>query len=262
MIQKVRGDNPPKFTFYHLPRERTKLYYGIELETGISTTSKRDVEYFTNILPDFVWPKWDGSILTGRKIKNDSDIEIVSHPATYKWLKANTKIWNKILDLRKKGLLSYIPGSCGMHIHIDKRAFKKSHKERFIGFIYKHQDFSHFISQRGPHMQYCSLNTNYLNEILSGYGGDKSTAINCCRPYTIEVRLFRGTLNKVSFWKNIEFCHSLYLWTKDHNQLMLTNYLDYISNKDYPNLNKWLDHYQEGLKGILKNASSTCSISS
>lgn len=247
-----RRYNNPKLTFYRLPQERTKLYYGIELETGISTKSNKEVEYFLEALPDFVWPKYDGSISDSFKVKFGSDIEIVSHPTTYRWLKANAKAWNKILSLRKSGLLSYLPGSCGMHIHLAKKAFTKSHKRRFITFIFANKGFSHFISQRGPHIEYCSLDlgVDHVNSIINHNDGDKSVAVNCYKPHTIEVRIFRGTLDKIAFWKNIEFCDALYYYTKTHTNPNVKEFLTYISNHNYPNMLKWLKKYKDRLKEV------------
>ena len=238
-LLKVRGENPT-FTFYHMPRERSRLFLGIELETGVKRGSRKDVNWYLDQIPDFMWPKHDGSIC------NDTvgeDIEICSHPATFKWLKANRKEWDGIFKLRKHGLLSWEAGSCGMHIHMSKAPFTKKHACRFADFIYHNEAFSRFISGRRD-TYWCSLDVD--DEDFANNWEDPCHEYWAVAPrrHTLEIRLFRGTLNPVTFWKNVEFIHALYHWTKSasrKNYESVPAFLEYVSKRsDCTNFHKWL----------------------
>ena len=72
---------------------------------------------------------------------------------------------------------------------------------------------SEFISKLSgrpinPNSQYCQTRT-----IKSAVDGtipfdSKYQALNISKPDTIELRIFRGTINPLSFMKNIEFAHA------------------------------------------------------
>ena len=53
---------------------------------------------------------------------------------------------------------------------------------------------------------------------------ERYVAINLKNSQTIEIRIFRGTLNFNSFMKNIEFAHALFMYTKE-------NKTDYLFDK-------------------------------
>ena len=189
---------------------RYNLYFGIELEIE---SNGNDIASAIYNLPDFVYAKADSSISDG--------FEIVSHPCTYKWLRENPEKWNQILDLRKGGFRSYNTDTCGIHIHLSKNYFGTWHLYKFLKLFYENPQFILRISQRDE----CDLNTwatlnqkhpfNQTDESLIYKAKNKRgnyqrhTAINLQNRYTIEIRIFKGTLNPRSFWKNIEFVKAI-----------------------------------------------------
>lgn len=203
--------NPKPFCYCNLPNEKTKLYFGIELEIE----DRKDVKWHTIIgdLPEFVYCKSDGSLSNG--------FEIVSHPATFNWLKHHKTEWDKILSLRQKGFASQETNTCGMHIHLSKNAFSNCHLYKFMRFIYRNKSFVKQISQRDSVQElerWASLKeTKHITarrakNKCNAYC-DRHIGINLLREKSVEIRIFKGTLVPDFFWKNIEFCKALYDFT-------------------------------------------------
>ena len=73
--------------------------------------------------------------------------------------------------------------------------------------------------------------------------GDKYYATNLLHSDTIEVRIFRGTLNEQAFRKNLEFVKSVADWIKvtdNNNYLDFKNYWKFAKSGNYPNLVNWV----------------------
>lgn len=233
----------PELTFYETIKDkRTELFYGIELEVEVLPEFR--VPDVIKRLPDFTYVKSDSSINRG--------FEIVTHPATYNWLLEHTDDWQNILDIRNYGCRSYNTETCGMHIHMSKAAFGRHHLYRYLYFIYNpvNKIAISQISQRKDELleRWSGFNNDleviknkaiFRNEV-----GDRHTAVGLGRRATVELRIFRGTLNPHGFWKNIEFAHALYNFTKDNglNSMIWVMFIAYVkaNKQDYPNLNKFL----------------------
>ena len=231
----------PQFKFYKTNRDKRELlYFGIELEIESNGSDKREA---VESLSACVYAKADSSIMNG--------FEIVSHPMTYNWLMDNHNIWDKILELRKKGWRSYDTESCGMHIHLSKNAFGNYHLYKFMKLFYDNSDFILRFSQRkGVHLnQWASLNDNEQNIIYKARNKnrgreDRHTAVNLGREFSVEIRVFRGTLNPLSFWKNIEFTKALFDFSRDYslecmNELAFRDFIRF-EKKRYPNLHSFM----------------------
>lgn len=231
----------PQFKFYKTDKDKRELlYFGIELEVESNGNDKREA---VESLPSCVYVKADSSIMDG--------FEIVSHPMTYNWIRDNYSIWNKILDLRKKGWRSYDTESCGMHIHLSKNAFGNYHLYKFMKLFYDNRDFILRFSQRKDmHLDHWaalndreqSIKYKARNKCMGG--ADRHTAINLEREFSVEVRVFRGTLNPCSFWKNIEFTKALFDFSKDYSlesmcEIEFRNFVRF-KRKRYPNLHSFI----------------------
>lgn len=240
------------YTFYKLDNEpHNSIYFGIELEAGMFKCVNFTEEILDEIDADYFILKDDSSIGDCERIVYST--EIVSHPMTYNWLKAHQDVWNKVLELRKKGLRSYVTNSCGIHIHLSKKPFTEKHLYRFMKMIYSYKKFTSFISQRRKH-QLKSWSSVEDGENLKKKAKDKYyikryTAVNLGNDDTIEIRIFRGTLCPRSFWKNIEYIQALIEFTaiSKVKELTIKNFLLYISNKknEFPNLYSWLKDKQK-----------------
>ena len=241
------------FTYFKTLREPryngNLLYFGIELEVGCE-----DNVNFSNILGDYT-PRivmlTDDCSIYNNEI--EYGVELVSHPATFNWLNENRNIWNDILRrFRRNGIQSFTTETCGIHIHLSKNAFTHSHMYNFLKMIYEYPKFTKFISQRDSMDRWCSLKNEADPEAIAKKADDKRswekyTAVNLIHPASVEVRIFRGNLNERSFYKNIQYLHSLFMYTKEcprnDSGLTIENYLQYVSihKKQYKDLYEWLD---------------------
>jgi len=230
-------DYKPSPYFYEAPTEKKthdSKYYGIELEVerdGHSVLANPNEDYF--------YYKNDGSL--------DDGHEVVSHPATWDWLQANKAYWSKICAWRSSGYLSGDTETCGMHVHMSRAAFSTFHLYKVMRFFYDNPQFILKISRRKSSslQQWAALGavSDLILKVKVKYGKRKFEAINLCNKHTIEFRIFKGTLNPITFWANLEFLESLYHYTKDISAratkaMSVAGYKAYVdAHKDvYPNI--------------------------
>lgn len=237
-----------RYNFYKTDGESADcMYYGIELETGTLEHIDFEGEIIDNLPTKYFNRHEDCSIFDGDAVQG---IEIVGHPMTYKWMKANPSVWNNVLKLRRKGLRSYNAKTCGIHIHLTKDAFTEKHLYKFMKMIYGFQGFTILISQRRNRQLERWANIKGDGKDLKQKAKDKYspkryTAVNLSNSRgTVEVRIFRGTLNEMAFWKNIEYIQALIEFTKQTKvkELSLKNFISYICTKktEFCNLHAWL----------------------
>ncbi len=177
----------------------THRYMGVELE--IDNGDDRDAVVEELLIhsdgEDLFYLKEDGSL--------DDGVEIVTHPLTFDC--HMTKFpWGDVLTVAKEnGFKSHDAGTCGLHVHIDRRAFGKSlHKQEFnisklIVLFWKHWDYiMKFSRRRESDLHWAE--PNYTHDKFSKAGLDHSknkgrySAINTENYSTIELRIFRGSL--------------------------------------------------------------------
>lgn len=233
------------------------LYYGIELETGLVHGYDKPIEWYISRIPEqFFAIHSDGSIRDGCS-DVAIDMEIVSHPMTYRYLMTHKRLWENIFNMRKHSLLSYDCGSCGIHIHLSKNYFTEEHLYKFLYFIYDkdNRDFIRTIGQRnGRGEVWCSFPRKNVKDIVdillyrtNFYG--KEVAVNTYHSNTIEIRLFRGTLNSSSFYKNVEFVEALVQFSKINKlqNMRVEGFLNYIKQykRKYINLRNFIKSKEE-----------------
>jgi hypothetical protein len=165
-----------------------------------------------------------------------SQAEIRSHPATYKFLKKHHKYWDDILNWRKDSIRSYTTNSCGIHIHMDRRAFTETQLYKFLHFFYKNPNFILKISQRQKRK--LEQWANVFDE-------------NSDKEISYKAKTKKGFRRPTSFWKNIEFLMCLYDYLQKNSikKISVTKFIKYTKKKKrkFPNLWKWLqdNYYKE-----------------
>lgn len=219
--------------------EKDNLYFGIELEIE---SQSNDIDDIVENMNEYMYAKEDSSL--------DNGFEIVSHPATWDWINSNKNLWNDILRLKDGGFRSYNTDTCGMHVHLSKEAFSSLHLYKFLKMFYENQEFILTISRRRKHNldRYASLETDesivYKATKKCNGHTKRYTAVNLENSETIEVRIFRGTLSENGFYRNIEFCKSLFEFTKEASlkDITVSKYCDYVMDNEntYPNLATFL----------------------
>jgi len=229
----------PKFLKTSL--EKTKLYYGIELEIERNKSKIAQSKLAEKIQNSNWYFKTDGSLNNG--------FEIVTEPMTYNFIEKNK---NEFLDLletiKKNKYLSYNKRTCGMHIHMSKNCFGTWQLYRFMKFFAENKEFVTKISQRKEDdlNRWASVESSDSKTLLKKavkkepLDSRRYVAINLMNSNTIELRLFRGTLNPNSFFKNIEFSDSMFYFTRDNKNIELNRYIDYIMKSKYKNLKQFI----------------------
>jgi hypothetical protein len=201
------------------------LYFGPELEVeNIKNTCEPNA---LCILSDEYWRsarckgqfyyKSDGSLSYG--------VELVGHPFSWEWFLAHRKNFEEWLALiQSKGFRSYSTSTCGLHIHMNKTAFSGQRLYKFMKFFHENGSFIYRMSgrkNRDDMDQWAAIDEegaakkNLAYEAKNKYKNKMGRywAVNLEPERTIEIRIFKGTLNPGSFMRAFEFLRSLYLFT-------------------------------------------------
>jgi hypothetical protein len=189
-------------------------HYGTELETVLKEGGKdlEDTaqETLDKLGDDFVHLEEDGSLSGGI-----GQFEIVSQPAT---LDIHRKRWDDFLSNPPKKLVSHnAPCDCGLHIHIEKEGMSPTEIGRMVTF-FNHPDNRDFMvkmarrySERwakiNPDTRAADIRTRKIRP--GDKGGDRYVALNLTPKKTVEIRMFKGTLNKESFFRSLEFADAM-----------------------------------------------------
>lgn len=235
----------------HGEMKRFCLWFGVEVETenlgdrDSTITSSKALLNRVNVNSEFIHLCRDGSL------SSDRGVEIVTQPFSFDYWQENQNQFDDILKIRQDGFRSFHADSeCGIHISLSKNAFTNFQLFKFLMFFENNWNFIYKVSQRKQNSRaenhWCQRNGMELK--IPRIAKDKSHrgkyyAVNLGSPKRVEVRIFRGTLNKESFAKNIEFCHSLFWFTKSHplNEMTFAHYFEFLmesksSRSDYPNI--------------------------
>lgn len=219
------------------------LFFGIELEVERNKSATSIGHMSEAILNEaHYYFKKDGSLNDG--------FEIVTHPMTFSYIQANKdKVFKDMLNkLIEAEYRSYDSTSCGIHIHLSKKAFGTWQLYRFIKFFIDNKEFVTNISQRKRDLleRWAAIDEEKDDAII--YKAKKKAgnykryvAVNLQNSSSVEIRIFRGTLNYQSFLKNIEFCYALYNFTRDSKDTSLEAFKNYIDNSnEYSMLKKFI----------------------
>lgn len=214
---KHDGDYQYFYNKDETPRQDA-LLMGFELEVD---TNDDEYDYDENIdcadevesiLPrNFVRFEEDGSLSHG--------FEIITQPASFNYHMSlfNTDIYIQMCRaISNHGLTSHDNGNCGLHIHINKKYFGKSldsASAKLLFIFERYWDNLKKFSRRSSE-QWCH---RYLSGGYSGYRNissvikaaklhhiDRYFAVNLSNTDTIEIRLWRGTLNPATLKATIK----------------------------------------------------------
>lgn len=241
----------PQPYFHGTDETNPMLHFGFELEVearrgDLSEGSQLMVDGWR----DFVYLKEDSSIEFG--------FEIVTHPATLSYLQ-NEVDWNVINRLRELGFRSWDTDTCGLHVHIDRRAFRdRTHIMAMSYLLNNNLKLSRRIAGRnsdygiiGNTCKQDNIHT-LKSRYARGRGGERYMAINMQNASTIEIRMFKGSLKVERILSALEFCHALVVYSRDirsgtHAKDMLRpeEFSSWIRKQGkYPNLVQYLPDFE------------------
>jgi len=165
-------------------------------------------------------------------------------------------------------------GKCGMHVHIDSRAFTQLTLGKFLMFINSqgNVDFIRKIAGRHPSVDdqarsYCAAEHQSIltnpKQAVKGKSGERYRMVNMCnlggreahrlglsmdnsyngKYNTVELRIFRASLKKERLLAQIEFTHASVMFCRvaswrDLNGASFVKWLKTVAGQ-YPALTKW-----------------------
>lgn len=262
----------PDPIFRSVEGEDTKLYFGIEIETEVSR-SGYDIsscsEYAAQLEHehDLAYLKHDGSLNNG--------FEIVTHPASHAYYKReDNPLWATLEGLRERpyGMKSWDTGTCGLHIHISRAGFSSgSHQHRFLQLVYSNPEFysvlagreaSHWakfddvvrskreIDDSGYYNYKSWRSYKHKLERHTNNSSDRYSAVNTLNRHTLEMRIFRGSINPRTVKAALDLAHASVEYTRElrvpdvwASALIAENFMEYIKMNIelYPELNERMD---------------------
>lgn len=232
------------WTYHRHPIDNPKHLFGIELEIEHKNSQaiNRTLKVVGRSLSDAAMAMHDGSL-------SSYGYEIVVCPHTYTDFRKRN--WRQILkDLSNDGACSYDQeedtSSCGLHIHLNRDMFKDERQTRqYQGLYYKLRHLLRPFSQRTASQidSYCSFTQD---------SDERYSAVNLTPRRTVEVRLWRGTLNYDRFKSSIQMTFALLDFLNEYPMVdaslklypqakTIRLFLDYVANNNrYAFLHKYL----------------------
>lgn len=237
------------------PERGVPIKFGIELEVGCDRGFSQDrcAEVMADALDSSGTPiteyavfKHDGSLA------DCNGFEIVTRPDCPS---VHKRIWEVALSDPKvpRHMSSFNNGKCGIHIHVSRAPLSELWVGRLLVLVNDpaNRALMRTIAGRNGNTYTVYDDNKKLRHGRWGCSLSRYESLNTGRRNTIEFRMFRGTLYKSSFLKNIEFVQAALEFTRpaarslrDVNQP--SAFLDFVSKsrKDYPNLFQFLVNKQ------------------
>lgn len=208
--------------FHKTPDEGKPLYLGVELEVDKGGQNSDEATKFFDCFgtvdndAEFLMFEGDGSI--------DNGFEIITDPATLAFHRSIRECYQSgFKTLVHDGYRSYNTDTCGLHIHANKDYFTDKDIEVLLSVVDKlWPDIEKFSRRDKDGLDHWAKKAcKQPKEIIEQMHTDRSyldrySAVNLQNRSTIEFRLFKGTLNPVSFFSSLEFVNNLCVWCANH----------------------------------------------
>ena len=204
----VRDYNYKPYACFCPDYNKETIYYGFELECeNKGEDDNSETADFVNEKLGYTYIKHDGSL--------DNGMEIVSHPATLEYHMSKRKIYEELFaEMRESGWRSHDTETCGLHVHISLEALEARNPFAVHNLLIMYDRFWEHLkkfSRRTDEKldrwarRYIAKHTPY--ESLKDDAKDcteRYTAVNLKNPHTVEIRIFRGTLNVNTFFATLQ----------------------------------------------------------
>jgi hypothetical protein len=256
---------------FHSTKSDERLFFGLEIEVEASE-SKADSALHAYQLEgaDLAYLKNDGSL--------DHGFEIVTHPMSHDFFKNEAdQLWSVLEDLRSKSgmrVKSWDTRTCGLHIHISRTGFNGgAHMHRFLNLVYSNPEFYSALAGRQSDQwaKFTDINVReyernsegdripdtfnggykivskrtFAHKLSGNRGSDRYSAVNTNNRETLEMRIFRGTVNGNTIKAQLDLAHASVEYTRNltvqdvrNGALSADNFMWYIFQNEalYPEL--------------------------
>jgi hypothetical protein len=225
---------------FHSTKDDERLFFGIEIEVEARDDLRESAQYAQQLEQiDLAYLKHDGSLHDG--------FEIVTHPMSHDFLKNEAGEFFAIMEgLRSQQgirVKSWDTKTCGLHIHISRTGFNGgAHMHRFLNLVYSNPDFYSTLAGRTSD-QWAKFTDIYQREykrdengerifnLDNGYeitskrtfmhklqpdrNSDRYSAVNTNNRETLEMRIFRGSVNGETIKAQIDLAHASVEYTRN-----------------------------------------------
>jgi len=207
---------PNNFNFHKIDKEED-LFLGVELEIDKGGMTDKNAKQVIDFLGEQnVYCKHDGSL--------ESGFEIVTHPCTYEYHKnlAYEHLFKILSDLNYR---SHDVETCGLHIHFNRNYFGKDKLtqdlaiSKLLYIVEKFWDKVVIIARRNSNRfakrYYLNDDETILDMYAKSKNSDKYGVVNLKHKDTVEIRIFKGTLNYNTFISTLEFVNKIVKFIKN-----------------------------------------------
>jgi hypothetical protein len=233
-------------------------FYGLELEVEFEN-SGQDTR---SLIEDLVSSYWlgsnkglwyhhsDGSLYNG--------IEFVSHPMSADFLRSDLSLdW--LQYLRREGLRSWNTSTCGLHIHTSRAGFASDvHAFAFAQLFYQNaHQFERLAGRSSSRFASFDLEDRpplALDIKRRASSGNRYVAVNFTNYATVEVRIFRGSLNETRVRSALELVSGAVEYTREitvrdlnSGALDWARFVAFLESNNAPNALEYINLYD--LKG-------------
>lgn len=261
---------------FHSTDKEERLFFGLEIEVEASRNRSESAEYASRLEGyDLAYLKSDGSLNCG--------FEIVTHPMTHDFYKNEAnELWDTLEALRSRAgirVKAWDATTTGLHIHISRTGFTGgAHMHRFLRLVYDNQTLYEAIAGRSSSRwaKFDDAQTDYVSEDEEGTrqwksrrnlkskldnarNSDRYSAVNTQNHATLEMRIFRSSVNGDTVKSFIDLAHASVEYTRglsvrDIRQGALDSdiFMQYIRDKSvlYPELNARLAKVANQLQSV------------
>lgn len=248
----------PSYICTKMAWENTRyLGFELEVETDSESNQYKLAEMLRTYLKQItkaggkplhklIYTKYDGSLKHG--------IEVVTHPFTLQAIHKHLPSKDIIDFLKTNGAL--IKDSCGMHVHVSKEKITKESLLNGKWFFYKCAKFIKLFSERTEY-KYCMFEDYAPRKDPYNQEFGRRTAFNvAASEKTMELRLFKATLDYTKFMANLHFadCFAGYIqyesrlaFLKNNNtEKIWANFLNYANSQgQYKTMLKYIGNRRE-----------------
>lgn len=236
-------------------------YLGFELEVELPSgdSLKPTASHTNDLIGERGFLKYDGSL--------DNGFELVTMPHTLEEYMSKFP-FTALDELRESGFRSWDTDTCGFHIHVSRATFgmrlkdtqptqgrKDAHMLRFTKLIYDNRRQVKRIAGRSSDRWASFDDVGRLTEkIKTGHQANgRYSAVNISSKRTLEIRVFKGSLNVRRVKAYLQFVHSTVEYTRElhvspnDNNLMWRRYTGWLhkNEQQYPELVSLLGNLPE-----------------
>jgi hypothetical protein len=260
---------------FHSTSNDERLFFGLEIEVEARDNLRESAEYAHQLESmDLAYLKHDGSLNSG--------FEIVTHPMSHDFFKHEAGDFFAVLEaLRTQSgirVKSWDTRTCGLHIHISRTGFKNgAHMHRFLNLVYSNQELYETLAGRSSEQwaKFTDINVreykrdengerifnmdygyeittkrSFAHKLQPDHHSDRYSAVNTNNRETLEMRIFRGTVNGETIKAHLDLAHASVEYTRNltvqdvlQGALSADNFMWYVFQNEvlYPELSARLD---------------------